>query len=238
MTATTPRYQLEYPTADDLVADAPAQFQAIAESVETALGEVDDRQTANAVKPVVRATLAQLAEADAVTGQTGYVTADTTATNNGAYVYNGTAWLPLFAPAKRYWKGSFRRSDNSLNINPGSITAMTVKKTAGSDDVTVSSVTNGSKIFLPAGRWLARCVIQFAGISDQTWMSIEIKPLDGATTLTPCNAERSTSGNGYDCIDVIGVVQTTERSQGVQINFTCNNAGKMRTDGQISLIEL
>lgn len=93
MTATTTRYKLEYPTADDLVADAPAQFQAIAESVETALGEVDDRQTANAVKPVVRATLAQLAEASAVTGQTGYVTAD--GNNNGTYIWSGAAWVKL-----------------------------------------------------------------------------------------------------------------------------------------------
>lgn len=93
MSATTPRYDITYPTGSDLVSQAPAQFKTFAESVEKALGEVDDRQTANAVKPVVRSTLAQLADASAVTGQTGYVTADSTSANNGAYVYNGSAWV-------------------------------------------------------------------------------------------------------------------------------------------------
>ena len=93
MTAQTSRYKLTYPTGSDLVSGAPAQFKSMADSVEKALGEVDDRQTANAVKPVVRNTLAQLAEAAGVTGQTGYVTADSTSANNGAYVYNGSAWV-------------------------------------------------------------------------------------------------------------------------------------------------
>lgn len=91
MTATTPRYDLTYPTGTDQVADTPTIFKNMADSVESALGEVDDRQTANAVKPVVRSTLAQLAEASAVTGQTGYVTAD--GSNNGAYVWSGSAWV-------------------------------------------------------------------------------------------------------------------------------------------------
>lgn len=93
MSATTPRYDITYPTGSDLVSQAPAQFKTFAESVESALGEVDDRQTANAVKPVVRTTLAQLAEAAGVTGQTGYVTADSVQSNNGAYVYTGSAWV-------------------------------------------------------------------------------------------------------------------------------------------------
>ena len=93
MTAQTSRYKLTYPTGSDLVSGAPAQFKSMADSVEKALGEVDDRQTANAVKPVVRTTLAQLAEAAGVTGQTGYVTADSVQSNNGAYVYTGSAWV-------------------------------------------------------------------------------------------------------------------------------------------------
>lgn len=93
MSATTPRYDITYPTGSDLVSQAPAQFKTFAESVESALGEVDDRQTANAVKPVVRTTLAQLAEADAVTGQTGYVTGD--GGNNGTYIWSGSAWVKL-----------------------------------------------------------------------------------------------------------------------------------------------
>lgn len=92
MSATTPRYDITYPTGSDLVRQAPAQFKTFAESVESALGEVDDRQTAHAVKPVVRSTLAQLATASGVTGQTGYVTADPTQSANGAYTYTGSSW--------------------------------------------------------------------------------------------------------------------------------------------------
>lgn len=93
MSASTPRYGITYPTGSDLVSQAPTQFESMADTIETALANVDDRQTENAVKPVVRATLDQLAEAAGVTGQTGYVTADSTSANNGAYVYNGSAWV-------------------------------------------------------------------------------------------------------------------------------------------------
>lgn len=89
----TPRYQLTYPTSSDEVDDAPQQFKTMCESVETALAMVDDRQTSEAVKPVVRTTLAQLTEAAGVTGQTGYVTGD--GSNNGAYVWSGSAWVKL-----------------------------------------------------------------------------------------------------------------------------------------------
>lgn len=102
MTAQTSRYKLTYPTGSDLVSGAPAQFKSMADSVEKALGEVDDRQTANAVKPVVRNTLAQLAEAAGVTGQTGYVTADSVQSNNGAYVYTGSAWVKTVGTWQRF----------------------------------------------------------------------------------------------------------------------------------------
>ncbi|MBW3083804.1 hypothetical protein [Bifidobacterium phasiani] len=93
MTAQTSRYKLTYPTGSDLVSAAPSQLQTMAESIESALGMVDDRQTDEAVKPVVRPTLAQLADVAGVAGQTGYVTADTTTANNGPYYYNGAAWV-------------------------------------------------------------------------------------------------------------------------------------------------
>lgn len=115
MTTQTSRYKLTYPSGSDLVSQAPAQFKQLAESVESALGEVDDRQTANAVKPVVRSTLAQLAEASAVTGQTGYVTAD--GNNNGTYIWSGSAWVKLAVAsdvsAMRQWvKFGFRMQDD------------------------------------------------------------------------------------------------------------------------------
>lgn len=115
MTTQTSRYKLTYPSGSDLVSQAPAQFKQLAESVESALGEVDDRQTANAVKPVVRSTLAQLAEASAVTGQTGYVTAD--GNNNGTYIWSGSAWMKLAVAsdvsAMRQWvKFGFRMQND------------------------------------------------------------------------------------------------------------------------------
>lgn len=90
----TPIYGLPYINASDLVSGAPAQFKSMAEGVEKALKEVDDRNNTNGVKPMVATTLANLAKLKGVTGQTGYVTSDTTTANNGPYFWNGSAWLP------------------------------------------------------------------------------------------------------------------------------------------------
>lgn len=91
---TTDIYGLPYIEADDLVSAAPAQFKTMAEGIETALVEVDSRNTPAGVKPVIATTLEALASQTGVTGQTGYVTADTTTANNGPYFWNGSAWLP------------------------------------------------------------------------------------------------------------------------------------------------
>lgn len=91
---TTDIYGLPYIEADDLVSAAPAQFKTMAEGIETALVEVDSRKTPAGVKPVIATTLEALAAQTGVTGQTGYVTADTTTANNGPYFWNGSAWLP------------------------------------------------------------------------------------------------------------------------------------------------
>lgn len=91
---TTDIYGLPYIEADDLVSAAPAQLKTMAEGIETALVEVDSRNTPAGVKPVIATTLEALAAQTGVTGQTGYVTADTTTANNGPYFWNGSAWLP------------------------------------------------------------------------------------------------------------------------------------------------
>lgn len=91
---TTDIYGLPYIEAYDLVSAAPAQFKTMAEGIETALAEVDSRNTPAGVKPVIATTLEALAAQTGVTGQTGYVTADTTTANNGPYFWNGSAWLP------------------------------------------------------------------------------------------------------------------------------------------------
>lgn len=95
MTATTPIYGLSYPEGSDLVSTASASFKAMADTFEQALDQVDRRSTPAGVKPVLATTLNTLATTTGVTGQTGYVTSDTTAANNGAYVYTGTAWQKL-----------------------------------------------------------------------------------------------------------------------------------------------
>ena len=91
---TTPIYGIPYLDGSDLVSGAPEQFSKMANGVETALTEVDNRNTPDGVKPAIATTLETLAGITGVTGQTGYVTADETESNNGPYFWNGTAWLP------------------------------------------------------------------------------------------------------------------------------------------------
>lgn len=105
MTATTPRYDLTYPTGTDQVADTPTIFKNMADSVESALGEVDDRHTNAAVMPVVRPSLMQLQQATAITGQTGFVTGGND--DNGPYVWNGTQWVKT-RTADQPWNGVWR----------------------------------------------------------------------------------------------------------------------------------
>lgn len=91
---TTPIYGIPYLDGSDLVSGAPEQFAKMANGVETALTEVDSRNTPAGVKPVIATTLETLASITGVTGQTGYVTADSTESNNGPYYWSGSAWLP------------------------------------------------------------------------------------------------------------------------------------------------
>lgn len=91
---TTPIYGIPYLEGNDLVSSAPEQFANMANGVETALNEVDNRNTPAGVKPAIATTLETLADLTGVTGQTGYVTADPTESNNGPYYWSGSAWLP------------------------------------------------------------------------------------------------------------------------------------------------
>ena len=58
---TTPIYGLPYIEPADLVSSAPAQFKTMAEGFETALNEVDSRNTPAGVKPAIATTLEALA---------------------------------------------------------------------------------------------------------------------------------------------------------------------------------
>lgn len=118
MTATTPIYGLSYPEGSDLVSTAPDSFRAMADTFEQALDQVDKRSTPTGVKPVIATTLNTLATLTGVTGQTGYVTADATAANNGAYVWTGSAWVKFAVAsdvsAMRQWvKFGFRMQNDA-----------------------------------------------------------------------------------------------------------------------------
>lgn len=230
----TPRYQLTYPTSSDEVDDAPQQFKTMCESVETALGIVDDRQTSEAVKPVVRTTLAQLNEASAVDGQSGLVTDDDVA--NGLYYRRDGEWYPVEARAKRKWYGTFTRSDGQLQINNGT-TAMIVTRKSGTSDITSRAISQGSRINLPAGRWLASCAVRYVGIADQTWVSMSLHALDGLGECLTTFAEKSTSGSGYDAISLVTCLES-DGTQGFYIDFSSNSNGTMRIAGELKIIEL
>lgn len=88
----TPIYSITYPTGTDYVKDAPLQMQVLAQTVETALSEVDARATPAGATPVIATMYAVLKGKKGVRGQIGYVYSDTTPSNNGVYVYTGTAW--------------------------------------------------------------------------------------------------------------------------------------------------
>ena len=114
MTAQTSRYKLTYPTGSDLVSGAPEQFKTMCESVENALGTVDDRQTDEAVKPVVRTTLAQLQDAAGIIGQSGYVTDD--GDDTGFYVHDETSWKAIATNAYKLVSFTPPYSQNPINI--------------------------------------------------------------------------------------------------------------------------
>lgn len=91
MSAQTPIYGIEYPTESDLVRDIADHLKTEAQTVESALHEVDQRATPAGSAPVIAQNYDQLSTLPGVIGQTGYVTNDVSY-RNGAYVYDGTSW--------------------------------------------------------------------------------------------------------------------------------------------------
>ena len=87
----TPRYGIRYPAPDNLVRQAPEQFQTMATDIEGALADVDDRATDDARATIVRPTLDQLKTSTPVQGQIGYVYNDPVQDQNGLYVWTGSA---------------------------------------------------------------------------------------------------------------------------------------------------
>lgn len=86
MTSQTSRYGIKYPTGGDLVSDIPQHMQQAAQSIETALADVDDRHTTSAYSPVVSTTKWLLNQAPHQTGQIGIVTAEPDARYNHYYI--------------------------------------------------------------------------------------------------------------------------------------------------------
>ena len=149
---TTPTYGISYIEGSDLVSNAAAGFKKAAETTEAALKLVDQRSTIEGVKPAIAATLATLA---AITGQTGYVTADATAANNGAYVWTGSAWVKLVtATDMAVPELTFSHPDFSIAAYPrraGNLIVCPIKivRTTGDWNMTAWAMTGICKI--PAG---------------------------------------------------------------------------------------
>lgn len=155
MTATTPIYGLSYPEGSDLVSTAPDSFKSMADTFEQALDQVDRRSTPTGVKPVIATTLNTLANTTGVTGQTGYVTADATAANNGAYVWTGSAWVKLVTVTDMAVPDlTFRHPDFSIAAYPrraGNLIVCPIKviRTGGDWNMAAWEMTGICKI--PAG---------------------------------------------------------------------------------------
>lgn len=101
MTSQTSRYGIKYPTGGDLVSDIPAHMQQAAQSIESALADVDDRHTTSAYSPVVRTTKYQLDQATRQPGQVGIVTAEPNAKYNHYYIAGvDRAWHRIYTDDK------------------------------------------------------------------------------------------------------------------------------------------
>lgn len=87
----TPRYGIRYPAPDNLVRQAPEQFETMATDIEGALANVDDRATDAARATIVMPTLDQLETSTPVQGQLGYVYDDPAQDQNGLYVWTGSS---------------------------------------------------------------------------------------------------------------------------------------------------
>lgn len=170
MTATTPIYGLSYPEGSDLVSTASASFRAMADTFEQALDQVDRRSTPTGVKPVIATTLNMLATLTGVTGQTGYVTADAKASNNGPYYWNGKTWMPyLNNTVQGTMKIPYSNSILTLCKRDGIVTASgTVTLTSNFANVTNQPVNEKiSEVFSP--RQGTTGSIMFLGNNSQTF---------------------------------------------------------------------
>ncbi len=177
MTATTPIFGLSYPEGSDLVSSAPDSFKSMAETFETALDQVDKRSTPEGVKPVIATTLATLAQTTGITGQTGYVTADTTSTNNGAYVWTGSAWVKLMtATDMAVPELKFGHPDFSIAAYPrraGSLIVCPIKVIRTGDDWNMTA-------------WLSTRICKIpAGIRPAAGIDINVFGVDNLATAAP-----------------------------------------------------
>lgn len=95
MTAKTSRYGLEYAEPTDLVANLPQLLKAQADSVDAALGDVDDRHTQNTYVPVKANSLALLNQTTPIDGQNGLIIDSTTPGEDGLYLGVSGTWLKI-----------------------------------------------------------------------------------------------------------------------------------------------
>lgn len=192
MTSTTPIYGIPYPDASDLVSNAPAQLKDLAAGMETALQVVDNRSTPAGVKPVIATTLAALADLSGVTGQTGYVTADTTASNNGAYVWNGSAWTRFDTPTTPVTTLINSTYGTVRGYKNGSMVTLRIDWKSSN----AASWGTGTIGTLPAG-WRPPMEINptFGGRDDSNQKQIIVKA-DGSMSYSNMGGAQSSNGFG------------------------------------------
>lgn len=189
MTATTPIYGLSYPEGSDLVSTAPDSFKSMADTFEQALDQVDRRSTPTGVKPVIATTLNTLANTTGVTGQTGYVTADATAANNGAYVWTGSAWVKLVTVTDMAVPDlTFRHPDFSIAAYP---------RRAGNLIVCpIKVIRTGGDWNMAAWEMTGICKIP-AGLRPGAGIDINVLGVDNLSTTSPMTGFTINEGEIY-----------------------------------------
>lgn len=172
MTATTPIYGLSYPEGSDLVSTAPDSFKSMADTFEQALDQVDRRSTPTGV-----------------TGQTGYVTADATAANNGAYVWTGSAWVKLVTVTDMAVPDlTFRHPDFSIAAYP---------RRAGNLIVCpIKVIRTGGDWNMAAWEMTGICKIP-AGLRPGAGIDINVLGVDNLSTTSPMTGFTINEGEIY-----------------------------------------
>lgn len=173
--------------------------------------------------------LDQLNTIDAVDGQEAVTIAD-----NAHYVRNDGTW-GLNVP--RYVKTTFRRTDNSLNLNNNANTYMNQSIVGNTLGATIRQTGNGQAITLKRGLYLLIARVQLQTRSADQWISIGINVSD-INVIGPFNAEGSTSNPGYSGVQMTSALLVNSDDAYVSVNVLVSGNSSMRTPGEMLIVEL